>query len=84
MVPTQQPAYGDLSDQTEWGQGVTQPLEWNSEKREVLVKPWVPLLHMALLAHTCCAHTNNRRGTGLGHVQVEAPQHYELINSFKK
>lgn len=77
MVPTQQPAYGDLSVQTEWGQGVTQLLQWDSERREVLVKPWVTLPHMALLAHPTSvsrARTSNWRDTGLSHGQVEAPQ----------
>lgn len=77
VVPTQQPAYGDLSVQTKRGQGVTQVLQWDSERRGVLVKPRVILLRMALLAHTrsvSCARTNNWRGTGLGHGQVEAPQ----------
>lgn len=76
-MPTQQPAYGDLSVQTEWGRGVTQALQWGSERREALVKLWVILLHRALLAHTrsvSCAHTSNWRGTALGHSQAEALQ----------
>lgn len=52
VVPTQQPAYGDSSVQTEWGQDITQPLQLDLERREVIVKPWVTLLHVALLAHT--------------------------------
>jgi len=78
VVPTQQPAYGDLSVQTEWGQGVTQTFQWDSERREVLVKPWVTPLCMTLLAHTRsvnCVHTSSWRETGLGHGQVEASQH---------
>lgn len=66
VVPTQQPAYGDLNVQTEWGQGVTQLPRWDSERREAPAKPWVTLLHMALLAHTRSvsrAHTSKWRGT---------------------
>lgn len=77
VVPTQKPAYEDLSVQTEWGQGVTQALQWDSERREVQVKPQVILLHMVLLAPTRSvshAHSSNWRGTGLGHGQVEASQ----------
>lgn len=48
VVPTQQPAYGDLSVQADWGQGVTQPLQGDLERREVVVKPWVTLLYVAL------------------------------------
>lgn len=35
MVPTQQPACGDPSVQTDWGQGVTHLLKGDLEKREV-------------------------------------------------
>lgn len=77
-MPTQQPAYGDLNVQTEWGQGVTQLLQWDSERREVPAKPWVTLLHMALLAHTRSvthAQTSRWRGTmvkrGFGKCHLE-------------